>query len=131
MEFKALTRDDILMKRDKEFPLTPELEANLAVLLPRMNAFCKAYYDSTGKNATVSSGYRPGRYNAMVGGAKKSCHLFCEAVDLHDIDRGIKDFVMSDLSVLDKCDLYLEDLEKTPRWCHLDIRQRAHRVFAI
>jgi uncharacterized protein YcbK (DUF882 family) len=118
-----ITRDEILMGRDKEYKLTPDLEANLQMLLIAVNKLRKLY----GKPMHVSSGWRPGHYNKAAGGAKNSSHLTCEAVDFKDADGKIKDFIT--LKILEDCGLYMEAPHKTPTWCHVQIRPTKNRIF--
>lgn len=115
------------MNRDTQYPLTPELETNLVKLLFAVNKFRTAY----GMPMTVSSGYRPGPFNAAAGGAPNSSHKTCEAVDFHDSDDTLKTWIASNLTVLDDCDLYMEDPESTKTWVHLTTRapHSGHRVF--
>lgn len=122
-----ISRNEILMGRDSEYPLSEDLERNLAVLLGRLNQFRDAY----GIPMLVSSGYRPGRYNQAAGGATHSAHLTCEACDFHDYDGALRDWILSSPSILDTCDLYLEDPQHTPGWCHLQSRPipSGNRVF--
>lgn len=118
-----ISRDEVLMSRDAEFPLSQELEDNLANLLVAVNKLRDLY----GKPMYVSSGYRPGHYNSDVGGAKSSCHVLCMAVDFHDNDGALKAFVTSE--ILEQCGLWQEAPESTPTWVHVDIKERANRVF--
>lgn len=120
-----ISRDEILMGRDAEFPLTPELEANLAKLLIAVNKLRALY----GKPMVVSSGYRPGHYNSDAGGAKGSCHLVCMAVDFKDGDGALKAWITPE--ILEECELWQEDPAKTVSWLHVDIKPRANRVFKI
>lgn len=121
----SITRDGILMGRDKEFPLTPELNINLDNLLIAVNKLRDLY----GSPMYVSSGYRPGHYNKDAGGAADSPHVICMAVDFHDIDNKIKNWITED--ILTQCGLYQEDPKHTPTWIHVDIRPRSHRIFKI
>lgn len=120
-----ISREEVLMKRDIEFPLTKELEANLKKLLENLNKFRQKY----GKPMLVSSGYRPGKYNKSAGGAKSSAHLSCEACDFKDADGKLKEFVKKNPTVLEECDLYMEAPESTPTWIHLQTRATKNRVF--
>lgn len=120
-----ISRQEVLMGRDKEFPLTTELEANLTKLLVALNKFRSTY----GKPMVVSSGYRPGKYNKAAGGVKSSCHLTCEATDFRDIDGHIKAYVKANPKVLEDCGLYMEAPESTPTWIHLQTRATANRIF--
>ncbi len=115
------------MGRDAEYPLQPGMEENLDELLRRINSFRWKY----GKPTTVNSGYRPGRYNEAVGGARNSAHLTCEAVDFSDGDRSITRFVLANPQILVECDLWMEDPSNTPTWIHLQIRPVAsgNRIF--
>ena len=123
----SISRDEILMSRDDQYPLSNELEANLAELLPALNKFREIY----GKPMVVSSGYRPGHFNSDAGGAKGSAHSVCLACDFHDQDGALDAYCSANLSVLVDCGLYLEDPGHTPGWCHLTTRAPAsgHRVF--
>lgn len=121
------TRDEILMRRDGEFPLTPDLEANLNDLLIKLSQFRSMY----GKPLRVSSGYRPGHFNSDVGGAWNSPHKICQAVDFHDEDGSIKAWVMANQPVLIACDLWMEDASRTLTWIHLQSRpiSSGNRIF--
>lgn len=110
-----ITRDEVLMGRDKDSPLTKELETNLTKLLMALNAFRKIY----GKPMVVSSGYRPEAVNAATpGAAKHSNHMICLACDFKD-DGKLDQYCVDNQDVLEKCGLYLEDPAHTPGWTHL------------
>lgn len=113
-----ISRDEVLMGRDAEFPLNAQLESNLQRLLKALNAFRAEY----GQPMLVSSGYRPGHYNKDAGGATNSPHITCEACDFHDVDRSLVTFAANRLDVLESCGLYLEMPSHTPTWCHLQVR---------
>lgn len=120
-----ITKDEILMGRDKQYPLTPELEANLARLLEAVNKFRTAY----GKPLFVSSGYRPGAFNSAAGGAKASNHMICLAVDFKDTDGAVDAFAeeCDKKGLLKQWGLWLERPSNTPGWCHLDCKNRGSR----
>jgi uncharacterized protein YcbK (DUF882 family) len=120
-----ITREEILMGRDSEYPLTSELEDNLSDLLEKVNLLRKLY----GKPMYVSSGYRPGKYNVKAGGAKTSAHLYCEAVDFKDVDGELKKFCT--IEILEQCGLYMEDPKYTKTWLHVQTRKpgSGNRVF--
>lgn len=118
-----ISRDEILMGRDGEYPLDEELESNLQKLLEAVNKLRALY----GKPMYVSSGYRPGRYNKAAGGAPHSAHRLCMAVDFHDVDGDITNFCTDE--ILEQCGLYREDRGHTPTWCHVQIRPTHNRVF--
>jgi uncharacterized protein YcbK (DUF882 family) len=118
-----ITRDEILMGRDKEYPLDAALEANLQALLSAVNKLRTLY----GKPMYVSSGYRPGHYNTDAHGAKNSTHLTCQAVDFKDADGALKTWITEDMLV--QCGLYMEAREATPVWLHVQIRPTVNRIF--
>jgi len=111
--------------RDKEFPLTEEQEENLEKLLIVMDQFREAY----GKPLQISSGYRPAAQNASVGGAKKSNHIMCLAVDFVDKDGAIDKFCLTNLKLLERLGLYLEEPAHTPGWSHIQLKKTSKRVF--
>jgi hypothetical protein len=120
-----ISRREVLMDRDKDFPLTEEQEQNLERLLEALNKLRKAY----GKPMVVSSGYRPPGINKAVGGAKRSAHMSCEACDFRDVDGALDQWCLDNLDVLAECGLYLESPQHTPGWSHLQIRKTKNRVF--
>lgn len=120
-----VTRKEILMGRDTEFPLTSDMETNLYKLLVAVNKVREAY----GKPMIVSSGYRPGRYNTAAGGAKASAHLSCEACDFQDTDGKIDEWCLANQSLLAEFGLRLENPGQTIGWCHLDTRYKGKVVF--
>lgn len=119
----SISRNEILMGRDVEFPLSQELEDNLSNLLIAVNKLRDLY----GIPMYVSSGYRPGHYNTDAGGAPNSTHMLCMAVDFHDADNKLKDWIT--LEILEQCGLYQEDPEYTPTWFHVQIRPTQNRIF--
>lgn len=122
-----ITLKEFLMGRDTEYPLTLELAINAASLLASVNYLRGRY----GKSMKVSSGYRPGRYNRKAKGSRRSSHLTCEAIDLHDPNGDIKKWCLAHLDELVKAGLYLEDPDHTPGWVHLTTRAPAsgNRIF--
>jgi hypothetical protein len=127
-----ISRDEILKGRDRDYPLTPEMEQNLNRLLDAVNNVRKEW----GKPLVVTSGYRPGHYNKSARGAKKSAHMTCEAVDFRDRDGSFGLWCLANLELLEKNGLYMESPIHTheppnARWVHLQIRRPAsgNRVF--
>ncbi len=125
-----VTRDEVLKGRDRDYPLTPELEQNLNKLLDAVNKLRKEY----GKPFVITSGYRPGHYNKSARGAKKSAHMTCEAVDIRDVDGEIAKWCLDNLSLLEAAGLYMESPIYTheppnKRWVHLQVRPTKNRVF--
>lgn len=113
-----ITRAEVLMGRDQEFPLDVTLQKNLDALLVALNKLREDY----GKPMNVTSGYRPGHYNTDAGGAKASSHLTCQACDFADPEGRLDSWCMSNLDKLTKYGLWLEGPAYTPGWCHLQIR---------
>lgn len=123
-----ITREEVLMNRDKQYPLNPEMEANLKKLLIALNLFRKLY----GKPMKVTSGYRPAAINANVpGAAKKSNHMLCLATDFADPNKELAKYCMDNQYILEQCGLYLEHPNATPGWCHLQCvpPKSGNRVF--
>lgn len=120
-----ITVQEVLQGRDAEYPLTPESKKNLDKLLSAVNRL-RAFY---GKPMIVTSGYRPGKYNKAAGGAGRSCHLTCEAVDFADADGKLKEWCSTNLDKLEACQLYMEHPANTPSWVHLQIRPTKSRIF--
>lgn len=112
----AISKAEILMGRIKESELSPELCANLAVLHERINKIRSAY----GKPMVVSSGYRSPAQNQAAGGAKKSNHMLCAAVDIKD-DGKLKDWILKNVKLLEIVELWMEDFSATPTWLHFQI----------
>lgn len=123
-----ISRDEILMGRDKQYPLTPQLEQNLQLLLVAVNKF-RTY---RGIPMIVTSGYRPAAINANVpNAAKNSNHMVCLAADFKDIDRQLTNWCLSNLDKLAEFGLWMEDPGSTPTWCHLQAvsPRSGNRVF--
>lgn len=118
-----ITKKEILMGRDVEFPLSTVLEENLENLLVAVNKLRTLY----GKPMYVSSGYRPGHYNWDVQGAANSPHITCQAVDFKDKDHALRKFIT--VEILEQCGLYMESPEYTPTWVHVQIRPTKNRIF--
>src|SRR4051812_13311327 len=106
-----ITRDEILMGRDKDAPLSPELEHNLTDSLKKFNIIRTAY----GKFMVCSSGYRPPAINsATPGAAKNSTHMLCMAMDVKDPDGTFRTWALQNLKLFKDNDIWLEDFRWTP-----------------
>jgi hypothetical protein len=112
---KYFTEKEYLMGRDKTDPLTDEQKANMQALLEALDKLREAF----GKPMHISSGYRPASVNKAVGGAKKSNHMLCLACDFKDPTGEIDEFCLDNIKLLEELGLYLEDINSTPGWCHL------------
>jgi len=122
-----VTEAEYLMGRDVANPPDITLRKNMEKLLIAVNLVRDLY----GKPLTISSGYRPAAANAAAGGAKKSCHLTCEAVDFGDKDRKFTKWCLMNLDVLERAGLYMESPAATPTWVHLQTRppKSGKRIF--
>lgn len=114
-----------IMGDNKFEDLTPELQANALEQLRRVNLFREAY----GKPMYVTSGYRTLEHNAAIGGAKNSAHCEAKATDFKDSDGELKKYIAENPDILEKCDLWAEEFEKTPTWLHLQSRPASKRIF--
>lgn len=122
-----ITKEDILMGREKEFPLSDLLLKNLQILADKINileSICPF-------KLRISSGYRPGRYNTAAGGAPKSSHISCEAVDIADKGGLLKEWCLKNINKLTELGLFMEDPAKTPTWVHLQTRKTKGNPFKL
>lgn len=108
---------EYLMGRIKPEELSPELRANAEELLRRVNIIRAQY----GKPMKVSSGYRSPAQNAAAGGAKKSNHMICKAIDIADPNRELQAWLLQNVELLEKVGLWCEDFDYSPSWAHLQI----------
>lgn len=117
---KLVTREEYLMGRDKEYPISFEQSANLDKLLVAIHAFQR----SSGLVLSVRSGYRPAAINARIAGAApRSKHIECLAIDVADPSGAIAFYCLNNLDVLERCGLWMEHPDHTDKgdesWCHL------------
>jgi hypothetical protein len=120
-----VTKTEFLKGRDSEYPLSEELEKNMVDILFRINKLRHEY----GKPFVISSGYRPGKYNKKAGGAKKSAHVTCQAIDIVDKDKELAKWCIRNVELLEKLGLYMENPDYTPTWVHLQTRPTKSRIF--
>lgn len=76
----------------------------------------------------VSSGFRPALVNAAVGGAKRSLHMDGKAVDF--LGQELGQFIRKHANgaeILRKNGLFMEALEYTSSWTHIDRGARSDR----
>jgi uncharacterized protein YcbK (DUF882 family) len=109
--------------RETSSELTPQYIQNAIDLLERVNGLLE---ELKVKSAVVSSGYRPSSANASVGGAKRSAHMRCQAIDLQD-DAAQSLANKMTPALLRKYGLFMENEAYTKNWVHLDTVQRADR----
>lgn len=123
---KVITLKDYLKDNDILYrsELTDEVMKNAQDLLSRVNRFLAHMLYLEPK---VSSGWRPKAKNTAVNGAKSSYHVIGKAVDLAD-PQGILGYrIQQNLNLLEDYGLWMEHLQATPTWVHLDTGTRASR----
>jgi len=117
--------------RDEQYKdeLTNEIKDNVKILLNRVNALLDELKID---KVEVSSGWRPSNINANTKGAsKKSAHMIGMAVDLVDKNNELYNKIINKSDLLKKYDLWMEDKDSTPTWCHLDFKQRTDRPIRV
>lgn len=122
--YNYLTANGKYKNRENHQELTSEHIANASSLITAVNRLL----EELGINMVeVSSGYRPVAVNSAIGGAKKSLHTKCLAVDLVDSDRSLIKAVVAKPELLRKYGLFVEDPASTPGWVHIDAGKRSDR----
>lgn len=114
-------------EREKSAELTDDVKANAQRLLSAVNAFLS---DLGWKGSvSVSSGFRPASVNANIkGAAKKSAHMTGLALDILDPKGQLGKRIREEKGeLLRKHGLFMEALESTPTWVHLDLVPRTDR----
>ena len=119
MSYKYFKISEYTKNREIEHPMTEEQEENMHKLLAVIDELRERY----GKPLKISSGYRPEAVNKAVGGAKKSNHVMCLAVDFVDDPktRPFTKWCVTNLPILEELGLYMEDPRHTPNWVHLQL----------
>lgn len=104
----------------------PEFKARAIDLMTRVRSLLD---DIEIESYEINSGYRDEETNKIVGGSARSAHRTGEAVDLKDTYGIMSGKITVDL--LKKHDLYMENAQHTPGWCHLQTRavRSGNRVF--
>lgn len=115
--------DSFLMGRIKFEDLSPVMQADAEDLLERVNLLLADFYhDFPDVPArTINSGYRTPAANVAAGGAVKSKHMLCQAVDLSDADNKLGRWFTLFPEKLIKYDLYMENKAYTKNWIHLQL----------
>jgi uncharacterized protein YcbK (DUF882 family) len=100
------------------YKTTPEQDANLAILLERMNKVRAAY----GKPMTVTSGLRSDADQARINPkAPKSKHLLGQACDIKDPNGELDEWCKANVKLLEEIGLWIEDAAYTVGWTHFQI----------
>ncbi len=115
-----VTREEYLMGRARDYPISHEQSINLDNLLVCIHAFQRR----SGLPLKVRSGYRPAEINARIAGAApKSKHIECLACDFADPSGALALYCLDNLDILEKCGLYMEHPDYTDKgedsWVHL------------
>lgn len=112
------------------FPVTSDIEANLQILLDRLNQLVPLY----GKALLINSGLRSQGFQddlikAGKSNAPHSKHLTGEAVDLNDPDGAFHEWCKSRSEILESIGFWCE--ERQGGWQHLQISppHSGHRWF--
>ena len=129
-KLKSLTKDDLLMGRDKEYAseYTAEIAKNLDKVVIALNKLQDAY----GQEFKINSGWRPAAVNAATpGSAAKSKHMEGLAADIHDTDGKIMEWTIANLQLMKDMGIYMEDWRYTPTWTHYQIvpPKSGNRIF--
>jgi hypothetical protein len=113
--------------------LPPEQVANLNTLIPKINDLLSRF----GEFRKCNSGYRSMEEHlaiyARINARRKaqglperkvpmsSRHLVAAAIDLEDRDGKLKAWLVNNVKILEKLDLYCEHGSATPTWAHIQI----------
>ena len=134
-DFRIKLEDPLISLKElnkHNYPTTPEIDANLAILLEKANVIRAAY----GKPMTISSGLRDtAQQQALIAAGKsnapKSHHLTGEACDILDVDGSLKEWVKNNIQLFEDTGLWMEDFSATPTWIHVQIvpPKSKHRFF--
>lgn len=122
---RLITVQEYLMGRATLDDLTFDQASNMHGIVSVANQVLMDF----GEFRKVNSGYRRPEDNAAIGGAKKSAHMTCEAVDLEDKDGRLKAFLTEEK--LKHYGLYMESPDFCPSWAHIQTRatKSGARVF--
>ena len=104
------------------YPTTPEIDANLQMLLEKINKVRTAYAIPM----IVTSGLRSKvqQQDLIAQGksnAPKSRHLTGEACDILDSDKALQKWCLENINLLEEFGLWCEDFSATPNWAHFQI----------
>lgn len=129
-----ITIEQYLQGRDKTYAKEyhPSVAENGKILLAKVNALLAELGIAEGE-VEVASGWRPSSYNKLIGGAANSYHVKGMAIDL--IDDPEKRWIGTEIEnrpeLLTKYGLWMESLDHTRGWVHLNIGTRQDREVRI
>lgn len=125
-----LTLETYFMGRDLKYPPTAAMIENAKALIAKVNLlFLGIAPEFKDLYCGITSGYRPGPFNKAAGGATRSPHLTCEAVDLADPTGELGRKLRAREDILVKAGLYMEHPLYCKTWTHLQTRKTKSRVF--
>lgn len=114
------------------YPTDDTIDANLQILLEKMNKVRSAYNIPM----IVTSGLRSqeqqdGLIAAGKSNAPHSKHLTGQACDIADADRNLTQWVQDNMDLMIEIGLWFEDFNSTPTWVHFQVVSPASgkRVF--
>lgn len=126
-EYGMITMSEILKNEGKFEDFSPEIQANLKVLLDKANRLRAKY----GKPLIVTSGIRSMEHHLEIYAQKgitdknkipmKSKHLFGQAVDFYDPKKELQSWCLVNKDFLKELGVWLEDFNHTPNWVHIQI----------
>lgn len=127
---KPITKEDLLMGRDKEAPeeYTDSVSQNLDRLVVAINKIQEVY----GKQFTINSGWRTSSVNKSIpNAAPKSKHMEGLAVDISDREGEVMKWTLENLQLMKDVGVYMEDWRWTPTWTHYQIisPKSGNRIF--
>lgn len=121
--------EEILQGRAKYSLLSKELKNNFNELFYKVNIV--RYHWA--KPMIINSGYRSPKYNRKIGGSPNSHHCHLRAIDVHDPENELFDWLVNGAgrALAENLGLYMEHKQATPTWCHIQIRppKSGSRVF--
>ena len=113
------------MEITKGQKIEENLKDNLDDLLVKMNKLPAIW----ARPMVVTSGYRSPEYNKKIGGAAKSDHCLCKAVDIYDPKQELQAWCLKNEQILKDIGLWCEHFCKTPNWCHFTTSRKSKTFF--
>lgn len=131
---EVIARDPITkFDRRLEYPWRPLDYTNATKLSSAVNKLYHLLPMNLKSSFSVTSAYRPGKYNERAGGAPNSLHTTCEALDLSNVGNVLGTYLCENEELLSQCGLYMEnpDATLTTKHVHLQIRapKSGKRIF--
>lgn len=124
-----ISKAELLHGYDTEYAAdyTQQISDNLDAFLIPMNQIRDAYNIPM----IVNSGWRPPAVNAACGGAPNSKHMEGLACDIQDLDGALWAWVIQNLPLMKRLNIFMEDRRWTPTWVHFQLGGPAsgHRIF--